>query len=597
MRKSPKSPTVWNTTAGSFSTMAEAKVQFKLVEFKDNCTIEHKVHLANNLGRYDMIMGRDLLSELGFIIDFQNQTTKWDEVTIDMKNIDSTFETSYQMEDPVDVQQQTSRVQTILDAKYEAADLEEIVQKDCSHLSTTEQDKLLQLLRKYEDLFDGTLGQYKGGEYDIELKADATPYHARPFPVPKVHERTLKVEVERLCEIGVLKKVNRSEWASPTFIIPKKNNTVRFISDFRELNKRIKRKPFPLPKIQDLLLKLEGFKYGTSLDLNMGYYHIELTPNSKRLCTIVLPWGKYEYQRLPMGLCNSPDIFQEHMSTLFGDLEYIRTYLDDLLCLTKEDWDDHLEKVEEILKRLQKAGLKVNAKKSFFGRSKLEYLGYIVTRDSIQPTPKKVAAINAIQIPKTRKELRRFIGMINYYRDMWPKRSEILAPLTQLSSSAVPWKWTDEHTQAFNKIKKVIAVDTQLTYPDFNEEFVIHTDASHTQLGAVISQKGKPIAFYTRKLNPAQTRYTTTERELLSIVETLKEFRTILLGQKITVYTDHKNLTHKNFNTERVMRWRLILEEYGPELRYVKGAENPVADAMSRLHMETDTDKCRQKRT
>ena len=169
-----------------------------------------------------------------------------------------------------------------------------------------------------------------------------------------------------------------------------------------------------------------------------------------------------------MGLCNSPDIFQEHMSTLFGDLEYIRTYLDDLLCLTKEDWDDHLEKVEEILKRLQKAGLKVNAKKSFFGRSQLEYLGYIVTRDSIQPTPKKVAAINAIQIPKNRKELRRFIGMINYYRDMWPKRSEILAPLTQLSSSAVPWKWTDEHTQAFNKIKKVIAVDTQLTYPDFN---------------------------------------------------------------------------------------------------------------------------------
>ena len=114
----------------------------------------------------------------------------------------------------------------------------------------------------------------------------------------------------------MLKKVNRSEWAATTFIIPKKNNTVRVITDFRELNKRIKRKPFPIPKIQDLLLKLEGFQYATSLEINMGYYHIKLTPMSKKLCTFVLPWGKYEYQWLPMGLCNSPDIFQEKISEL-----------------------------------------------------------------------------------------------------------------------------------------------------------------------------------------------------------------------------------------------------------------------------------------
>ena len=126
-------------------------------------------------------------------------------------------------------------------------------------------------------------------------------------------------------------------------------------------------------------------------------------------------------------------------------------------------------------------------------------------------------------------------------------------------------------------------------YPDFNEEFVIHTDASHTQLGAVISQRGKPIAFYSRKLKPEQTRYTTTERELLSIVETLKEFRNILLGQKLIVYTDHKNLTCNNFNTERVMRWRLILKEYGPELRYIKGEANVVADALSRLDEQCHT--------
>ena len=390
-----------------------------------------------------------------------------------------------------------------------------------------------------------------------------------------------------MCQIGVLKKVNRSEWAAPTFIIPKKDGTVRFISDFRELNKRIKRKPFPIPKIQDLMMKLEGFTYGTSLDLNMGYYHIQLNPDSKNLCTIVLPFGKYEYQKLPMGLCNSPDIFQEKMSTLMYDLEYVRAYIDDLLIITKSSWSDHLTKLDEVLQRLKDAGLKINANKSFFGRHELEYLGYWITRHGVQPIPKKVEAIQNIKYPKTRRELRKFIGMINFYRDMWIRRSELLAPLTKLCSKNVKWQWTEEHAAAFDKVKKVISKDVLLSYPDFSKPFDIHTDASHHQLGAVISQNGHPIAFYSRKLSPAQTRYTTTERELLAIVETLKEFRNILLGQQITVYTDHMNLTYKTFNTERVMRWRLILEEYSPNIVYVKGEKNIVADALSRLEMES----------
>jgi hypothetical protein len=191
----------------------------------------------------------------------------------------------------------------------------------------------------------------------------------------------------------------------------------------------------------------------------------------------------------------------------------------------------------------------------------------------------------AIDSPQNKKQLRRFIGMVNYYRDMWGKRSEVLAPLATLTSKTAKWKWEAEHQKAFDDMKKLISKEALLAYPDFEDEFIIHTDASHTQLGAVISQRGKPIAFYSRKLKPEQTRYTTTERELLSIVETLKEFRNILLGQKIVVYTDHKNLTCKNFNTERVMRWRLMLEEYGPELRYIKGEQNVVADALSRLDM------------
>ena len=130
----------------------------------------------------------------------------------------------------------------------------------------------------------------------LRLKKDAQPYHAKAYPISKSLETKVKIEIQRLCKLGVLKKVNHSQWAAPNFVIPKKDETIRFISDFRELNKRIQRQPFPIPKIQDLLLKLEGFQWATSLDLNMGYYHIRLSPDSRKLCTIVMPWGKYEYQ-------------------------------------------------------------------------------------------------------------------------------------------------------------------------------------------------------------------------------------------------------------------------------------------------------------
>jgi RNase H-like domain found in reverse transcriptase len=167
-----------------------------------------------------------------------------------------------------------------------------------------------------------------------------------------------------------------------------------------------------------------------------------------------------------------------------------------------------------------------------------------------------VEAIARIAPPKNKRELRWFIGIVNYYGDMWIRRSHVLAPLAKLTSKDAQWVWSDLENRSFQKMKAiVIAKETLLAYPDFNKQFEIHTDASHTQLGAVVSQDKCSIAFYSRKLNPAQTRYTTTERELLSIVETLKEFWNILLGQQIVVYMDHLNLTCKTFNTERVMRW------------------------------------------
>ena len=214
-----------------------------------------------------------------------------------------------------------------------------------------------------------------------------------PYCVPHLHLETLKREVERLVLLGAIERQYDSEWASPTCIIPKPNKTVRFVTDFREANKRLVRKPFPLPKITTILQEVEGFRYATSLDLNMGYYTIRLDADSQKICTIILPWGKYSYLRLPMGIAGSPDIFQEKMSGLMEDLDYVRTYLDDLLTLTKSTFEDHLNKLRKVLEKLLEKGLRVNASKSHFGADQIEYLGYMLTRDGVKPQTKKIEAI------------------------------------------------------------------------------------------------------------------------------------------------------------------------------------------------------------
>ncbi len=266
--------------------------------------------------------------------------------------------------------------------------------------------------------------------------------------------------------------------------------------------------------------------------------------------------------------------------------------MDDILITSSKDFAGHMAKLSHVLERLEKAGFRCNVRKCSFAQQELEYLGYWITRDGIQPQPKKVEAILLLRAPKTKRQLRHFLGMVNYYRDMWPKRSHTLAPLTALMCKEAPWKWGTEEDKAFQAMKKAISQETMLNFPEFNKPFHIFTDASNYQLGAVIMQEEKPIAFYSRKMDKAQQRYTTGEQELLSIVETLKEFKNILLGQDLVVHTDHKNILYGNLSNDRITRWRLLLEEYGPTFAHVKGKDNVVADALSRLdagfHAETD---------
>ena len=318
--------THFTTPGGSFTSALKCNINFIMPEFYTKCILEWDVHVVDthNSARYDLIIGRNLLRELGIEFSFKHNTVTWDDAEIAMRHPDTEIEeiNTYGNDDESKpVTDASNCIKHILDAKYEKANLDDYTNQ-CTNLNVEQRIQLNSTLKKFEDLFDGTLGKWKTRPYNIELKEDAKPFYKNPYPIPWIHEQTFKKELDRLCEVGVLEPKTDSEWGSPTFIIPKKDNSVRFITDFRELNKRIKCKPFPIPQIQDLLLKLEGFQYATSLDLNMGYYHIELSPDSQCLCTIVTPWGKYSYKRLPMGLCNSPDIFQEKISELMWGLEF-----------------------------------------------------------------------------------------------------------------------------------------------------------------------------------------------------------------------------------------------------------------------------------
>ena len=537
--------------------------------------------------RYDAIVGRDVLLSLGIILDFNNKAVEWDDKILPMitkvaqgsvKDNDDLFRS-----DTIGAVDGTGyHSKTITESKYEAVNIDKVVNA-CSHLSSSHKRDLKRLLNKFPTLFDGKLKVFPGEQIHLDIDPSVQPHRARTYPVPRTQLEVFKKELDRLEAEGVLSKQGRSEWIAGSFIIPKKDGSVRWISDFRGLNKAIKRKCYPIPRIGDILSRRTGYKFLTKLDISMQYYTFELTDEAKELCTIATPFGLYKYNRLPMGLSISPDAAQEIMERVLAAIKDIEIYIDDIACFS-DSWEAHLALLDQVLSTLEKHNFTINPRKCEWAVKETDFLGYWLTPTGVKPWKKKVDSILKMQKPRNVKELRSFLGLVNFYRDMWPKRSHVLAPLTNLTGKST-FEWTAACDKAFDEMKALAAMDVLLRYPDHNKRFDIETDSSDYQLGAVILQDGHPVAYYSRKLTPAQMNYTTIEKELLSIVETLKTFRTMLYGADVHVHTDHKNLTYSmtQYTTQRVLRWRLLLEDFGVKFYYKKGETNVVADALSRV--------------
>ena len=377
-------------------------------------------------------------------------------------------------------------------------------------------------------------------------------------------------------------------------MVPKADGTWRPCGDYRRLNLVTCPDLYPPPHMEDLSAWLAGMKIFSKLDLRKGYYQVPVAARDVEKTAVITPFGLYEFLRMPFGLRNAGQSFQRFMDEVLAGVPHIFVYLDDIL-VASETREQHVQDLERVLRRLQQHGLVLNGEKCAFFATSVSYLGHLVSAEGIRPLETRVAAISEFPRPTTRSELQRFLGMTNYYRRFVRGAASILKPLTDATRGPggrhTPLVWSEEMGRAFSSAKTALARAATLSHPVEGAELSLAVDVSNVHVGGVLQQREagawRPLSFFSRKLNPAETRYSTFDRELLACVAAIRHFRFLLEGRTFSIWSDHKPLSYALHRvsdpwTARQQRHLAYVAEYTSKIQHVAGSKNVVADTLSR---------------
>ena len=426
------------------------------------------------------------------------------------------------------------------------------------------------------------------------IETTGRPTYAKSRRLAPDRYSMAKAEFESLLQQGIIRP-SSSNWSSALHIVPKKNGDIRPCGDYRALNSQTLMDRYPIPNIQEFTSQLNGCKFFSKIDLVKAFHQIPVNAADIPKTAVITPFGLYEYVRMPFGLRNAAQTFQRFIDEVLRGLPFVFAYIDDLL-ITSPDEEAHKTHLQQVLTRLQDYGIQINADKSDFGAVSVDFLGHVVSSAGISPLPSKCTAIQEFPKPKSQRQLKEFLGMINYYNRFIPKCSLLLQPLYSIIKPAkrgqsVILNWNESADDAFEAAKNALAQVATLSFPSPDAETSISTDASSTGTGGVLQQRidgaWKPIAFFSKKLSNAEKNYSTFDRELLAIYKAIKRFRYFIEGRSFHVYSDHKPLstlfkTNKSSYTPRQLRHIDLISQFTTDIRYIKGTDNAPADALSR---------------
>ena len=452
--------------------------------------------------------------------------------------------------------------------------------------------KLLQLVNDHRKIFckkNEKISTTPLLKYKINLKDKDSVVNTPPYQIPFKYKTLLREEIARLQTDGTIRP-STSAFNSPVLCVKKPDGSLRLCIDLRKLNEVIEVNDFPLPRIADILNSLGTAQVFSTLDLKSAFLQLELEESSKKYTAFSCEGTKYEFEKLPFGLRNSPAIFQSLMVTVLNKLLGVVCfcYLDDVIIYSDSELS-HLEDLKSVFKRLEQANLSLKLEKCRFFQDQIDYLGHNISKQGI--SCKNSFELQKCPTPHDIKSLQRYLGMANFFRKFIPNFASIAKPLYKLLKKDVTFHWSAECETAFNILKNSLTKCHTLAHPNYSKQFVLMTDASNFAIGACLGQfqgnKFRPLGFFSKTLSQTQSRYSATKREGFALVSALKHFQFVLLGHHTEVLTDHRPLCAMFGNKlpadTAMARWALSIQQFSLNLKYLPGPRNNVADYLSRL--------------